>query len=243
MKRQLILGTLILGMVTNICSCGPSAAEKERLEKERQDSINMALRNAEIADSLRADSIIKAKKAARQKDLMRDSTEIANLLPQFDVIKDPAFENKYQYVYKGTSTAHFINNFYLSFTTMTNSVDELLLNIDVEGDLFKSDAIMIDYAQIIIGDDSYDIPPIGETKLKFNEQDNYKRGEWMSGEVSSSLMDKILDANSIKIKIKGSNDKLISVTSAELKKMKVTIELYQFMKEYGPNRVRTGLKL
>lgn len=237
-RQILSLYLVILGLGLSLYGCGPSKAEKERMERERQDSINRAVREAERLDSLRVDSIRKARKEARQKDISRDSTEIMALLPHFKVTKDPQFDSKRLFVYKGIQTSHFINNAYLSFATMQNNVEDLLLNVDVRGEWLKDKALLITHVEVIIGDDSYVISPAERPKSEYKAENSDIRGEWMYGEVSSHLMDKILEAPSIKINVMGSDgDKLLPVSSAELEKMKETIRLYKLMKEYGPDRI------
>lgn len=241
MKKQILLlsmGLLSLGVMA--VGCGPTAAQKERMEQERQDSIRL-VREEEIQDSICRDSIIRIRKANIHEDLKRDSIEIANLLPNFKKIQDPAFDNKYKFVYKGISTSHFTNNIYLSFEIMQNNLEGLMLNIDTRGEWMKSTNIDISYAKIIIGNDSYDISPVGGVQFQYDEKDSDIWGEWMSGELSSYIMDKILEANAIKIDLIGSSigsngNKLISVSSSDLNKMKETIRLYKLITEYGPEK-------
>lgn len=240
MRKLQILSSFIsiLGFAFVISSCGPSAEEKARMEKERQDSINIATRKAEIRDSLRRDSITRFKNEARQKDITRDSTEIASLLPHFNIKQDPEFETKKMFIYKGISTSHFINNAYLSFATVQNKVEDLLLNVDIMGEWLKKDAIYIDYAEVIIGDENYIVSPSGGTKLEYKDTNKDISGEWMSGEVSPALMNNILEAKTIKINVVGTyGTRLISVSSNDLDKMKATIRLYKQMKEYGAEKV------
>lgn len=219
------LAIILVSIPLILISCGPSAQEKARIEQERADSIAEA-QAKELAlkqEQERKDSIERAEQRALKWE--EDSTEIMKLLPSFTIAKDTELESKRIYTAKGISTAHFRNEAYLSFTTMGTKVDKLLLNVEVAG----NNSILLTKSIVFIGDDTYDISPIGEAGYSADRFPNI--GEWMTGEVSSSLMEKILDAESLKVKAVGSDgDKLITISSGNLKKMKETIELYKLFK-------------
>lgn len=219
------LAIILLSFPLILISCGPSAQEKARMEQERADSIANA-QAKELAlkqEQERQDSIERAAQRALRWEA--DSAEIMKLLPSFSIAKDKELESKRIYTAKGISTAHFRNGAYLSFTTMGTKADELLLNVEVAG----TNSILLTRSIVIIGDDTYEVSPIGEAGFS---TDRYPTiGEWMTGVVSSSLMEKILDAESLKVKAVGSDgDKLLTISPSDLKKMKETIELYKLFK-------------
>ena len=206
-------------------SCGPSAQEKERIEKERADSIARveAQERALKWEQERQDSTRYAN--ARKARWEQDSIEIVELLLSFNVSKDKEFDNKKLYVAKGISTSHYRNTAYLSFTTTDSKVDEIYINVEIVG----NGIILLDHAAVIIGDNVYEVNPIGETKMDSMRYPS--SAEWMIATLSSNLMSKILEAESIKVKAVGDDDsKLISISPADLKKMKETIKLYQLFK-------------
>lgn len=222
--KKTVISLVALGAVL-FTACGPSAEEKARIEKERNDSIARVEAEALAAkvEAERRDSIERAEK--RKARWASDSVEITKLLPHFVITKDKELESKRVFVAKGVPTSHYRNAAYLSFTTMGDKADALYLNVDITG----QHQILLSYATVIIGDDTYNVNSIGDSQLN---TDRYpSMAEWMYGEVSSSLMDKILGAETVKIKAVGSDgDKLITISSADLKKMKETIELYKLFK-------------
>lgn len=206
-------------------SCGPSAREKERIEKERADSISQAeaREKALKLEQERQDSIRYAE--TRKARWAQDSIEIVELLPSFNISKDQEFDNKRIYVAKGISTSHYRNAAYLSFTTRDSKVDEIYINIEI----VSKGIILLDHAAIIIGDDVYNLNPIGETKM--DNQRYPSSAEWMTAILSSNLMNKILEADLIKVKAIGDDEsKLINISPEDLTKMKETIKLYQLFK-------------
>lgn len=223
MKKVILF--LLASFLFLFFSCGQSAQEKERIEKERADSIAHVEAQAKALklEQERQDSIRYAN--ARKARWEQDSIEIVELLPSFNILKDKEFDNKKLYVAKGISTSHYRNTAYLSFTTTNSKVDEIYINVEIVG----KGIILLDHASVIIGDDVYKVNPIGETKM---DNERYpSSAEWMIATLSSNLMSKILEAESIKVKAVGDDDsKLISISPADLKKMKETIMLYQLFK-------------
>lgn len=211
-------------------SCGPSKAEQERIEKERQDSIARVEQERVLLDQKleqeRQDSIARAER--RKAKWATDSVEIVKLLPSFTIINDKENDNKKIYVAKGIPTSHYRNGAYLSCVVVGDQVQDLLLNVDFLGD----DNFYLNQVDILIGENSYELYPSGQKGYDIRD---LKVAEWNSCEVNSSLADKILDSNTLKIKLIGEDytnpSKLLNISSSELEKMKQTIRLYNLFKD------------
>lgn len=223
MKRTILSILALIAVI--LTACGPSAEEKAKMEKERADSIARVEAEALAAklEAERQDSIDRAEK--RKARWATDSLEIKKLLPSFVISKDKELESKRIFIAKGLSTSHYRNAAYLSFTTMGDKVDGMYLNVDVTG----QHQILLSHATVIIGDDTYNVNSNGDSELNTDRYPSL--AEWMYGDVSSALMDKILDAETLKVKAEGNDgNKLIPISAADLKKMKETIELYKLFK-------------
>lgn len=221
MRKFLIAASVLT--VSCLFSCGPSKADQERIEKERQDSIAKVEKEKELTlqklEQERQDSIARAEK--RKQQWATDSVEISKLLPEFSITKDEELENGRIYVAKGMSTSHFRDGAYISFTTLAEKVGKLFINASVTSD----NAYLLDYITLIIGDNTFDIYPDGEVGLSTDRFPIV--AEWFKGDLNSNLSEKILEAQSLKIKVVGSDgNKLLNITSGDLEKMKKTIMLY-----------------
>lgn len=224
MKKYCIY-ILGISIAVSLLSCGPTAAEKAKIEQERADSIAaVEARELEIKRAQEEqDSIKRAEN--RKVQWEKDSVQIMELLPSFSTIKDKELESKRIYVAKGITTSHYNNSAYLSFTTVAGKAEDLFLNVDIVG----SSSILIEYASVIIGDDFINVQPSKEVG---HDVERYpKIGEWMEGIVSANLMEKISECESLKVKAIGSDgEKLINISPTDLEKMKMTIRLYQLFR-------------
>lgn len=225
MRKTVLIS--LAALTVAVISCGPSAEEKARIEQERADSLARveAEKAAAKLEAERLDSIRHAQE--RLERWATDSVKIAELLPLVTVTKDKAIERNRTYTAKGVSSAHYRNGVFVSFTTEGTRLEDLYLNVE----LLSNDAFLPDRVLVIIDDKPTDLPREGEAMMDVDRVP-YKVSEWMKCSIPSNVADKILGAESVKIKVEGSNsaEKLFTVSGNELDKMKDVISLYKLFK-------------
>ena len=153
-----------------------------------------------------------------------DSTQMRELLPLFKVEKDE-FTKRSFYQHKNNGKS-FSNSAYLYFSKLDGSISRLRLSVNYESE----DWLFIKKALILVDSTTFEFYP-QETK-----QDTGYGGiiyEWFDnelGEEHSRMIESMLNADKIKIKLLGRDlYDIYQVSPKQLKAIKETIRLYKSM--------------
>lgn len=221
-KYRAIIFLMTLGVLT---ACGESAEQRQQREAAEAQRVADSIAVVESAraklEQQRLDSIARAEK--RQARMAADSTLRAELLPFFTEELNTDGSGASLFVIKGTPNNHRQNSAFLSFRVDNGSAREIFLNVSS----FGNNWLLIDRASLLI--DSYS--PIELTlpdEVSGVVNSDTTCSEWFTSLLSSDTLDKLMEAESISVKLVGEEkDKTIKLNPKQVANMQKTIKLYR----------------